>query len=847
MLEAGRPLEAREALEQVLGARPELRGRGGRARPGPLPLGRRRRRARGLAGLPRAPARERAGRGLPGDAGTHRRVRRGSRPPRAGWRRPRARRPAAGAGGHERRGDQAYGEARYADALAEYRALAAGQGPTTASGPSSGPRPCTPESCARAPTPTSGWPAKTRPGRTKRPRGWKGWRGRPSGPATPDVLAGGGDRPAGGRPRPPHRAATRSCWRSARTRTRPSWWRCSRAPSRRPRRRRPCDSLLTLYGRALEATAGCGQALLQFRAVLRRSAGQRLRAARPAEESPTARTCSATAPIRPASVEDAALWFAESARMDSTTPTGRRALLRYADARLSQGDTLAAALAFQAVAIGGAADSMGEAAAGAPGRAGHVNFRGRLAPALERDDSAKSRWVLLLGLAACGGSTPAPRRRADAGHPGSRRRASAGELDTLWAPRAARRSGTASGATRSSISTARCSSSHPAIRGRRRRTSSGRGPVRAWAATSRPRREFRKVSDDTPNDPLAPEALLRAGDVYADLWRRPELDPSYGQTALATYQELLNRYPGAPRGQAGPDADRRSAGALRLQGIQGRALLHPAQGVRLGDPLPQGSGRHLSAELGGARRADPPGPGVPDARIQGRRPGDLRIHPALPPKAPGRGQGVSRHPAARRPCDHARSASIGLLGGSFDPVHHGHLIVGRVAAEALGLDELRFVPGAGAAVQAGRHAASPADRAAMLDLAVAGTPGLRSSALELRAPGPLLHGGYPPGAPDAASPAPSSPCCSAPTPPPSSALAPGRRSSRAWRGSWSSRGPGADLPGSPRIGATVEVPAVEISATEIRRRVREGRPIRYWVPDAVAEYVARHRLYLDPE
>jgi outer membrane assembly lipoprotein YfiO len=56
-------------------------------------------------------------------------------------------------------------------------------------------------------------------------------------------------------------------------------------------------------------------------------------------------------------------------------------------------------------------------------------------------------------------------------------------------------------------------------------------------------REFRKASDDTPNDPLAPDALLRVGDVYADLWRRPELDPTYGQTALATYQELLNRYP----------------------------------------------------------------------------------------------------------------------------------------------------------------------------------------------------------------------------------------------------------------------------------------------------------------
>jgi outer membrane assembly lipoprotein YfiO len=66
-------------------------------------------------------------------------------------------------------------------------------------------------------------------------------------------------------------------------------------------------------------------------------------------------------------------------------------------------------------------------------------------------------------------------------------------------------------------------------------------------------REFRKVSDETPNDPLAPEALLRAGDAYADLWRRPELDPSYGQTALATYQELLNRYPGGPAAKRAQD------------------------------------------------------------------------------------------------------------------------------------------------------------------------------------------------------------------------------------------------------------------------------------------------------
>ncbi|HEU4570000.1 MAG TPA: outer membrane protein assembly factor BamD [Gemmatimonadales bacterium] len=62
-------------------------------------------------------------------------------------------------------------------------------------------------------------------------------------------------------------------------------------------------------------------------------------------------------------------------------------------------------------------------------------------------------------------------------------------------------------------------------------------------------REFRRVSDEMPGDPLAPDALLRAGDAFAQLWRRPELDPSYGQTALGTYQEVLNRYPGTHAAQ----------------------------------------------------------------------------------------------------------------------------------------------------------------------------------------------------------------------------------------------------------------------------------------------------------
>lgn len=190
--------------------------------------------------------------------------------------------------------------------------------------------------------------------------------------------------------------------------------------------------------------------------------------------------------------------------------------------------------------------------------------------------------------------------------------------------------------------------------------------------------------------------------------------------------------------------------------------------------------------------------------------------------------------------------SIGLFGGSFDPVHHGHLIVGRVAAERLGLDELRFVPAREQPFKRGRHAAPAESRAAMLALAVAGESGLAVERSELDRPAPsytvdtlralrarepgavftLLLGA------DAAA------------------------ELEAWHEAQALPGlarivvfarPGSAVPASPLFAETVEVPAIDISATEIRHRIRSGRSIRYWVPDAVAEYVARHRLYLDPE
>ncbi|UCG88781.1 MAG: outer membrane protein assembly factor BamD [Gemmatimonadota bacterium] len=59
-------------------------------------------------------------------------------------------------------------------------------------------------------------------------------------------------------------------------------------------------------------------------------------------------------------------------------------------------------------------------------------------------------------------------------------------------------------------------------------------------------REYRRVSDQWAQDSLAPLALLRAGEAYISMWRRVELDATYGLSALTVLSELLNRYPSSP-------------------------------------------------------------------------------------------------------------------------------------------------------------------------------------------------------------------------------------------------------------------------------------------------------------
>lgn len=85
--------------------------------------------------------------------------------------------------------------------------------------------------------------------------------------------------------------------------------------------------------------------------------------------------------------------------------------------------------------------------------------------------------------------------------------------------------------------------------------------------------------------------------------------------------------------------------------------------------------------------------------------------------------------------DPSRPRRIGLFGGSFDPVHVGHRRLAECALEQLGLDELRWVV-AGQPWQKTRELAAAADRAAMVELAIAGEPRFRLERCELDRTGP---------------------------------------------------------------------------------------------------------------
>ncbi|MEO8635900.1 MAG: nicotinate-nucleotide adenylyltransferase [Gemmatimonadales bacterium] len=186
---------------------------------------------------------------------------------------------------------------------------------------------------------------------------------------------------------------------------------------------------------------------------------------------------------------------------------------------------------------------------------------------------------------------------------------------------------------------------------------------------------------------------------------------------------------------------------------------------------------------------------------------------------------------------------IGLFGGSFDPIHHGHLLVAQAVLEALGLEQLRFLPTGQQPFKQGLHQAPAAARAKMVALAIAGEPRFILDTIELDRPGPsftvdtlraLRHR----------------------EPKARFAVIVGADTARdlgKWREPDALPGlaewilvarPGTvpcELPWPARV---VAVPAIDISATMVRERAATGRSIRYWVPEKVAEFISGEGLYL---
>ncbi len=185
------------------------------------------------------------------------------------------------------------------------------------------------------------------------------------------------------------------------------------------------------------------------------------------------------------------------------------------------------------------------------------------------------------------------------------------------------------------------------------------------------------------------------------------------------------------------------------------------------------------------------------------------------------------------------------MGGTFDPIHHGHLVAASEVQARLGLDEVVFVPTGQPWQKAGRDVTPAEHRYLMTVIATASNPRFTVSRVDIDRPGPTytldtltdLHRQRPDtemffitGA---------------------DALA----QILSWRGvdqMWPLANfigvtrPGHELSdkGLPRDRVKLmEVPAMAISSTDVRRRVAEGQPVWYLVPDGVVQYIGKYQLY----
>jgi len=197
--------------------------------------------------------------------------------------------------------------------------------------------------------------------------------------------------------------------------------------------------------------------------------------------------------------------------------------------------------------------------------------------------------------------------------------------------------------------------------------------------------------------------------------------------------------------------------------------------------------------------------------------------------------------------------NIGLFGGSFDPVHTGHLLAVQDAREALGLDRVVFVPAAVSPFKTDDLPASGEHRAAMLEAATADLPWAEVNRIELERDGVSYTI-------DTAR------ALAAERPKAEWTLLIGMDNLRSFH-KWREAEELIDLvdvvtlarPGSRRprtlslpprlemkmLARIIRSRRIDISSTEIRQRVRAGKAINNLVPAAVLDYIRRHRLYAE--
>jgi nicotinate-nucleotide adenylyltransferase len=205
---------------------------------------------------------------------------------------------------------------------------------------------------------------------------------------------------------------------------------------------------------------------------------------------------------------------------------------------------------------------------------------------------------------------------------------------------------------------------------------------------------------------------------------------------------------------------------------------------------------------------------------------------------------------------HVRPGSIGIMGGTFDPIHLGHLAIAEEAREVLGLERVRFVPAGVPPHRPGGTVAAAEDRAAMVELAIAGNEAFEVSRAELDRSGPsyttdtveafaateraagrepdltfILSAETLHDLPTWHEPERLVDACRIAVVPREGYPAP----DPAWlRANFPGRETRFDVLAGPRLG---------LSSTSVRERVAVGRSIRYLVPRAIARYIDDHHLY----